>query len=342
MKKHISYTNIEQLRHLVATINRESAFVRVDENKNPIYDYNKPKPKVLFKGTVKVHGTNASVAFNDVSGIWAQSKENILTIEADNFSFAFFVESKKEMFTKLFNSVKEKYNIDTTKNTITIYGEWAGGAIQKGVAISGMEKAFFIFGCKVSPFDGVATWVDYSFLRSDEDRIFNIDDFGTYNIEIDFNFPEHSQNKLIEMTMGVENECPVAKKLLGITGIGEGIVFACEYNGSIRRFKSKGPKHSVSKVKVLNPVDTEKIDSIREFVEYAVTEARFDQSIEKVFGEEKPSITKMVDVLRWMMGDIVKEEMDVMIENKLDPKDVAKYVSHKTRLMFMDLIKEKV
>jgi hypothetical protein len=35
----------------------------------------------------------------------------------------------------------------------------------------------------------------------------------------------------------------------------------------------------------------------------------------------------MGDVIRWVVTDITKEEMDTMVENKIEPKDVNKYVS---------------
>jgi hypothetical protein len=189
----------------------------------------------------------------------------------------------------LINMVAKRSNVDLNDNTISIYGEFAGGNIQKGVGITNLPKSFFIFGVKVSPFpiEGedkprTAYWVDYTDLGNSEVRIYNIDDFPTYSLEIDFNYPELVQNKLSELTLAVEEECPVAKAF-GFSGVGEGIVWSCEYKGVVHRFKVKGERHSSSKVKTLASVDVEKINSIKEFVDYAVTESRFSQGIEKVF-----------------------------------------------------------
>ena len=41
--------------------------------------------------------------------------------------------------------------------------------------------------------------------------------------------------------------------------------------------KVKGEKHSSSKVKKLASVDVEKLNSIKDFVDYAVTESRLEQ-----------------------------------------------------------------
>lgn len=344
MKKHISFPSIEQFRNVVGTVNRQYNFVGLDENGEAIYDSSLPKPVLTFKGTVKLHGTNAGVCFNDLDGMWYQSRENIITPEKDNAGFAFFADANKEQFASMFGKIADRSNIDTTKNTISIYGEWCGGNIQKGVAICNLPKSFFIFGVKVTPhhIEGIekqpsAYWVDYTDLKNNEAKIYNIDDFETYSMDIDFNMPELVQNKLGELTLAVEEECPVGKAF-GFSGIGEGIVWSCELKGNIHRFKVKGEKHSSSKVKKLASVDTEKITSIKEFVDYAVTESRFNQAIEKIFPNNEPvDVKKLGDVMRWVVNDIIKEETDTLVQNNLEPKDIGKYVSNKVREMFFKL-----
>jgi hypothetical protein len=156
-------------------------------------------------------------------------------------------------------------------------------------------------------------------------------------MEIDFNYPELVQNKLGELTLAVEEECPVGKAF-GFSGVGEGIVWSCNYNGVVHRFKVKGEKHSSSKVKKLAEVDVEKINSIKEFVDYAVTESRFNQGIEKTFPNNEPiDVKKMGQLMKWIVDDIIKEEMDTMVQNKLEPKDVGKYISTKVREMFFKM-----
>jgi hypothetical protein len=346
MKKMIKFPSIEQFRTIIATVLRQYNFAGLDENGDAIYDTTKPKPTLTFKGTVKLHGTNAAVSGNLSDGIWAQSRENIITPEKDNAGFAFFVESNKELFTELIATVFTKNEIDMLENTVTIYGEWAGGNIQKGVGVTNIEKSFFIFGVKVTPHTTTeeeakvkpAYWVDYSYLKSPENRIFNIDDYQTWTMDIDFNMPQLVQNKLSELTLAVEEECPVAKAF-GFSGIGEGIVWSTNLNGNVHRFKVKGEKHSSSKVKTLAAVDTEKLESIQSFVEYAVTESRFNQALENVFPNDEPIENKKLgDVIRWVVNDVIKEEMDTMVDNKIEPKDVNKYISSKVRDMFFKLV----
>lgn len=337
MKKHISYPKIQQFRNVVTDLNHHISFTGLDNDGNAIYDHSIEKPTVTFKGTVKLHGTNASVCFNVENGFWSQSRSNIITPEKDNAGFAFFAETHKEAFMHLIETVMdEDDNIDESC-TVSIYGEWAGKGIQKGVGISELDKAFYLLGAKISKLgheDHVSYWVDSSSLRSDEDRIYNIEDFGTYSVDVDFNTPQLSQNKFTEITEAVEKECPVAK-ILGIEGgLGEGVVWTAEYKNNSYKFKVKGEKHSVTKVKTLASVDVEKLNSIQEFVSYAVTKNRFDQAIENTFGKDELDIRKMGDLIRWMVGDITSEELDTMAKNNLEPKDVNKYIAQRAKEMF--------
>lgn len=337
MKKHISYPKIAQFRNVVSNINREITFTGLDEDGNAIYDPSIKKPTLTFKGTVKLHGTNASVCFNSENGFWVQSRQNIITVEKDNAGFAFFAESHKVELCSLLNKLIDEHQIDTKIYTVSIYGEWAGKGIQKGVGISQLDKAFYVFGVKVSKpqdEDFNSYWVDSSNVRNTECRIFNVEDYETYSIDVDFNMPQLAQNKFGEITEKVENECPISKAFGIDNGLGEGVVWSVEYKDSVHRFKVKGDKHSVTKVKKLASVDVEKLKTIQDFISYSVTENRFNQAIENVFEKEDLDVKRMGDFIRWFVKDIASEEMDTMVENGLEPKDVNKYISTKVREMF--------
>ena len=161
-------------------------------------------------------------------------------------------------------------------------------------------------------------------------------DFPIFHLYVDFTYPEKSQEVLIALTEAVEKDCPVARQLLGPDFdkelIGEGIVWTTEYKGQTLRFKTKGEKHSVSKVKTLVPVDIEKLDSIKEFVACVVTEARLNQGLEHVESRE-PKNTGVF--LKWVMSDIFKEESDTMIENGFTSKEVSPHLSTAIRNWFL-------
>jgi len=353
MKKHISFPSIEQFRNVIAGINRQYNFVGLLENGEPVYDTTRTKPTLTFKGTVKLHGTNAGVCYNKTDGIWYQSRENIITPEKDNAGFAFFAESNKAVFQELFAQVIDKTipYVDPTQNTISIFFEWAGTGVQKNVAISNIKKSAFIIGIKITPHTNSeeesknkpAFWVDFSGIRNEECKIYNILDFPTYDVEIDFDKPELSVNKILDLTLKVEENCPVAKHF-GFDGIGEGLVFSCEHKGSVLRFKSKGDKHAgKSKIKTLKPVDDGKISKLIELADKLTPEWRLDQMLTNTFNllnNGELDIKRLGEYIKNVNADILKEEIDVIAEAGFEYKDIAKYVSEISKKYFFQRFNE--
>jgi hypothetical protein len=336
-RKMITFPEIGQFRQIIKVINDNTRYSGKDENGDAIFDASKRLPTLTFTGTVKLHGTNAGVTLTKSDDIYPQSRENVISVEKDNAGFAFFVESNKKVFKDFFKTLDIK-----DADYITIFGEWAGGNIQKGVAINGLPKMFVIFAVKLSYDDEAKsnyflTNEETKHLKNPDAKIYNVLDFENYTIEIDFENPHLAQNKLIELTMAVEAECPVGKAF-GNIGVGEGIVWKSDtYNGTLR-FKVKGEKHSSSKVKTLAPVNTEKVNSIKEFAEYVVTESRLEQAIEKVFTavNQEIDIKKMGEFLKWITNDVIKEELDTLNDNGLEPKEVTSAISNIARKWFLD------
>lgn len=97
MKRHISYPSIEQFKNVIADINRTYNFVGLDDNGDAIYDPSKPKPVLTFKGTIKLHGTNFGVSYNELEGMWAQSRENIITPTPETHYIIEFEDGTKTM-----------------------------------------------------------------------------------------------------------------------------------------------------------------------------------------------------------------------------------------------------
>lgn len=319
MIKQYKFTHIGQFRNVISDINR-------------YYD-GMEKPILTFEGTIKLYGTNSGVCY-DGTDMWCQSRKRPITIEKDNAGFAFFVESHKGLFEKYMQDLyKENY-------VVSVYGEWCGGSIQKGVALNQLSKRFVIFAIK---YTNKENHEDHIYIKPTvsypEETIYNIWNFKTWKIDIDFKNPAYAQSQIVEWVSEVEKECPFAKEF-GVSGIGEGIVFS-NFNEKGERqyiFKAKGEKHSASKVKTIAKIDPEKMNNINEFVDYSVTENRLNQAIEQVFtiNNEELSIKKTGDFLRWIVNDIMREEKDTMISNKLEPKDVNKYISTKARVWFME------
>ncbi len=327
--KHYNFGSIEQFRNICKQIKMEAEYQGKDAEGNAIYNPNAPKPTLTFTGTVKLHGTNAAVVYSKEHGLYAQSRERVLSIESDNAGFAFYVESNREYFTELLRSY-----LVPDETVVAMYGEWVGGNIQKGVGICNIEKSFFPFLVKFGS-GHYCFPASIPSIYDKERRIYDIAWFPTFTLDIDFNHPELVQNELMRITEEVERECPVAKAF-GHSGIGEGVVWTADWNGKQYRFKVKGEKHSSSKVKTLASVDTDKIESCQKFAEYAVTESRFEQALQAVFPDGNLDVKQIGALLKWMNTDIIKEEMDTLVANNLEFKEVVKYIADATKKRFFE------
>lgn len=97
-----------------------------------------PKIQRLDKNTVtiteKIDGTNACVIVDNGQVVGAQSRNRLLTLEADNMGFANWVEQNKEPLATL----GDGYH----------YGEWAGPGIQKNPHCLS-QKTFFLFDSRM-------------------------------------------------------------------------------------------------------------------------------------------------------------------------------------------------
>jgi hypothetical protein len=333
--RHNAYPKTPQFRNVIKDIRHEAAYMGQDENLQPIFTSTPDYPVVKAVGTVKLHGTNAGISWNRKDGVYTQSRNNAIPVTSGgHFGFPIWVKNRLDFFTQEFERLADIYGV--IDETITIFGEWAGEGIQKNVAISEMGKKFFAFEVKVKDFEeDTSYYPGLTYIRESRDiGFYRIDCFPTFEVTIDFANPQASQNEMVEITEQVEAKCPVASAF-GVEGIGEGVVYRFEYKGQIHRFKVKGEKHSVTKVKTLAAVDTEKLNSINEFAEYVVTEARVVQAMAEEDARDRRATG---DVMRWIANDIISEESDTLEANGLEWKDVARTVSDKARKIFFELL----
>lgn len=348
MKKFIKYSSIEQYRNIVKNISMQASYMGKDENDEPIYDGLQPKPILTMTGSVKLHGTNAGVCFTSKEGLYVQSRKNIITPEKDNAGFACFVHAREKLFLNMIFKIASDFNIDMLNETISIFGEFCGGNIQKGVGISGLDKMFVIFDVKVTPNDEEkdAYWLDFNKVHEpyrgrtlNENNIHFIYDFPIFEMDIDFNKPEMFQNKLNDITLEVERMCPVAFRL-GNEGVGEGVVWKGSYKGNTFRFKVKGEKHSTSKVKKLPTVDEGKVAIVNEVVNKVTPAFRLEQGIQETFDTlNGGEIDRkgMGNFIKWVVSDVVKEDLDIITDAGLSMKDVGSGISKVTRDYFFSL-----
>lgn len=346
MTKAISYPSTNQFRQTIRTMCDTLTYDGHDENGEIKRKALSPEAYLIpYVGTVKIHGTNASVVFYSEEEVVFQSKERVLSLEQDNSGFMAFMSRKDNK--ELLEQVKYLCGVNGIefKFPVEIAGEWAGRGIQKGVAVSEVEPFFSIFRIAVGrDQNGTMNWQPPTFqygIGLPDARIYSVLDFGFFRANIPFNEPELIQNDLAALTLQVEAECP-AGRFFGVKGMGEGIVWTPQdtllATISGLWFKVKGDKHSVSKVKTLAEVDPVRLENIKEFVAYAVTDNRLEQGLSEVGLDQ----TKIGEFIAWVSRDINKEEGDVLEANSLTMKDVAKFISNKSRGWYMKKLSEDI
>jgi hypothetical protein len=317
---------------------------------------------VTFRGTTKLHGTNAGVLHSDGKPLQAQSRTRNITPEDDNHGFAKFV--KQENVTKainnIVNSIRGEHGIGASKDVV-LFGEWCGPGLQAGVALNKLPtKQWVLFSVKI--IDGEEKYYldavpqfeigDPRHEPSDEIPIYSIMDGPTWSLTVDFDSDESKEAaiKLFEeKTSEVEACCPWANQFSKdgeqIVGLGEGIVWVPvgkHWGNSDLYFKTKGEKHKNTKTKnkkeSMNP---EILKGINDFIEFAVTDNRLNQGLESIqeMGYEL-EMKNMSQFIKWV-GQDVKRECEAELEtNGLEWKQVSKAVTTRAREFFMAKMKE--
>jgi hypothetical protein len=331
MKRFISYGSIGQLRNVVDDLDYISSI----------------RPTVNAQATEKVHGTNASVCFNEVDGLWVQSRKNIITLFSDNGKCAAFVETTVGTWFKMIQQLASDYKIDLMESTIVVYFEWAGGNIQKNSALSTLDKRAMLFPhFKVVKIDGspnddgyeYCQWfentIDYA-----EENIFPLSECKTWNMELDFsdlNKIDEMFNKLIN---DIEGDSPLGNTF-GVKGnIAEGVVVTFTYNDELFRFKVKGERHTASKVKTLTPEEACAEQVKVDFVNLVCTAGRLEQAWQGIFGIENeiqnPNIKCIAEFMKAVNADVIKEESDMLVEMGLTMKDVSRIIGKQASKWFI-------
>lgn len=343
MATFIGYPKIGQYRHTVQGLCSKERFVGLNDEGDPIYDNEKELPHITFHGTVKLHGTNAGIG-NVGDEIWYQSRTGIITPVKDNHGFAASMSSSEHVkwLNKTFADIREANSV-ADNEIVVIFGERCGGNIQKGVALTELDKRFVIFGIRVvgAERDDEGNyvndrWLPFDDIRNPELGVYNILDYPHWEISINLNEPSTVTEKLDEITAQVGKECPFAKAF-GVEGTGEGVVWSTIYKEHRYCFKVKDDAHkNVKTKKNKTTVDPEKVASIQEFVEYSLTENRLNQAIEQVFtiNNVEPTVKHTGQFLKWIVSDIVTEEIDTLTSNGLCAKDVNGAISKTAREWF--------
>ena len=364
--KHYSFPSIEQYRTVIKYVND-----RCDR-----FAQGSPRPKLMFHGTVKLHGTNASVVAGADGTFYAQSRSQVITPQADNAGFAAFAEQQKLALVTFASMAEHKYftsrddYVERRPVNVVVYGEWCGGNIQSGVALSKLPKMFVIFAVRfvdvnqdaeesksfwLMPWDVEAAFDAVAQDPTWPSTIKCIEKFQTWQLTIDFGDPKAVQNELVRITTEVEARCPVSFEL-GSDGVGEGVVWTCVGENSrpsssltpIRLddlvFKVKGEKHSDTKVKTVAEVDIEKLNSLKELAASLVTEHRFEKGAsylkETLHTDDVFHVKNIGGFLKWIGNDVLKEDVDTIEGNGFEPREVTKAVNELAKAWFLKQVND--
>jgi len=354
MKK---FKKIKQFRDAVKTLRYRRQYVGNDDEGNPIYDENRALGTATFNGTTKLHGTNAGihvVVDNDEITITPQSRTQTQSGAGGHFGFVEWVRRNEDRLKEL---VKEIQDTDLVGNDFTIFGEWAGRGIQKGVACSELDKFFYFFDVWDVKYE---EYVDYDFVEETKPlqdiRFFNAYDtdlFPRFEVTVDLADPIPAEEEINKLTLEVEKECPVSKVIARLDGlkdnpnrssVGEGIVWiqvTTRASEEPLTFKTKGDKHAGKGSGMKATLDPIMAKAVNEFVERVVTEARCDSVYAKV-EDEKGAPLEMKDLGKLMPAlfeDIMDEEKDALINGQpIEKKMVGPAISNAGRKLFMNRI----
>lgn len=324
------FHDIESLRHIVESVKAHCEYAGLTE-----------RPVIRFKGTVKLHGTNAGARVNPDGNVIAQGRNRVLTITSDNYGFAHFVHGRETVFRSFagnfFNS-----------RDVTFYGEWCGQGIQKAVAISTLPKMFVIFAV----YDhATESWYDLhelpslKFLNYHElngNGIYLITQAPTFDIVVNFNDPTPAAELLSEYTLQVEHCCPFSK-LLGVEGLGEGIVWVSRDYPKRLVFKTKGEKHKKAGTERRHvEVDPEKVANISALVDLLLPEWRLEQGFSYL--RENGIVianTSTGEYLKWIAKDVLKEESDRIAANPFPWKELTGPVMNRAKAYFFENLNEQ-
>jgi hypothetical protein len=294
MASFAPFPHIGHLRHLEAHLHKDGGAGGLPA-------------RLRYRGTVKLHGTNAAVVQAAAGGdLLAQSRNRIIDVSADNCGFALFVEERTAAFERLFASLRAKLPSLPPDAPLHIFGEFGGKGVQRGVAVAQVPKFFAIIAVLAA-----GRFVDmegFSELHDVEGRIFHVLQFGKWNVELDAAEVAASSAEITRLTEAVGKRCP-AGRFLGVDGPGEGLVWQClemPEDPSLW-FKSKCEEMRVSP-EALPSGGSDASERARFFAEAVMTAPRVEQAQTAARELGKSGKSAVGAIIAWAVEDALREE----------------------------------
>lgn len=329
--QHVAWGSIELLHNVIRTLTH-------------LNELGQAFPVVEYRAKVKLHGSNCAVQVLPGAPIVAQSRTSLLTPQADYKGFAAWAHRHADYFGALAQPSDPAGGAG-----LVLFGEWCGPGVEKGMAISqANSKLFAVFGAQ----QGGHMIYEPEALRAllpaaGAPAELHVLPWQGEPISIDYGARaalDAAAEQLNALVAAVEKEDPWVKAALGISGLGEGLVFypvrvdgaapPAEVEAMMRlMFKAKGEKHRTAGTKQAVQVDASVVASIDELVSLMVTEARLEQGLGAVGGLRDPKLTGKF--LAWITGDVKKESVAELEASGLTWPQVEKAVQAKAKAWWL-------
>jgi len=298
--------------------------------------------ELSFRGKVKLHGTCCGVTVQK-GGLRVQSRTVFLDGKAQAGEIVFASKQSSEYFQSLFRP-SDGYEL------LTIFGEWAGPGVQKGVALASLkQKIFAVFAVQLDQrllFEpqqivdfltkkGTAKLPDRLYVLPWETEPFalRLDD------EKSLQEPVENLNALVDK---IDREDPWVLKTFGVKGNGEGLVLypssLAAADGSLDvalfetfAFKAKGEAHRVVKTEKSVQAKPAVAESAEKLADFLLPDARLEQGATAVGGFDKKNLARFIF---WLKNDVEKEGKDELAASKLEWKAVHPFISKKASAWF--------
>jgi hypothetical protein len=224
-----------------------------------------------------------------------------------------------------------------------------------------LQRFFAIFNIRIDDH-----WVDmrqYKTCSLPDHRIFNVAQYKTFEVEIDFRAPTDAVHELMnQYTEEVCEACPFGGAFVDaagkpVTGPGEGIVWTMvrspymdegedrEFDDTfLVNFKTKGENFATTSraPKELKNADPNAAHLAAQFADYALAERRFEQGIEYLEGEQARQglpisgydIKLTGAFIKWVTEDAIKEERNEMVRLGVAEKDAKRELGARAKLWY--------
>jgi len=321
--QHVSWPSIELFHNCVGTFDL-------------LADLGRPRPVIEYRAKVKLHGTTCAVQVTP-GGVFAQSRTQMLSPEADYKGFAAWVHAHRDWFAAL-------------EPGLVVFGEWCGPGVEKGMAISNASaRHFAVFAIQAGEQvlfepDALAATLP----RAGAPSELRVLPWEGAPLQVDFASRaslDAAAAELNQRVARVEQEDPRVKQEFGISGLGEGLVLypvriepapaAFDKDALAQAmFKDKGEKHRSAGTKTAVAVDAAVVASVQDFVTLMVTDARLQQGLQTVCGGTREP-RQTATFIAWLAADVQKESVAELEASGLVWAQVDKAVRAAARTWFL-------